>query len=214
MRLLTGVRPTGDLHIGNYFGAIHPLLNLGEESNELFLFVADLHALTSSHDYDSIRSNTLKLTAALISLGFDTEKNTLWIQSNVPVVCEFMYLLSTLTGFQYLRKGHAFKAALQEVSNPSVALFLYPVLMAADILCFQADAVPVGQDQKQHLEICRDLAERLNLVCPQAVKVPEAIILEEVALIPGIDGRKMSKSYGNTIPIFEDDKVCLRGSRK
>ncbi len=201
MIALTGVRPTGELHLGNYFGAIKPLLDL-QEKYVIFLFVADLHSLTTSCDIDTIKGNSQKLLAAFRALGFDPQKTIIWVQSAIPEVCELMYILSALTGFQYLHKGHAFKTACLENKNPTVALFLYPVLMAADILAFQADLVPVGVDQKQHLEICRDLAEKLRNMFGVETKIPEPLIMESTCAVPGVDGRKMSKSYKNTLPIF------------
>lgn len=205
MRALTGIRPTGNLHLANYFGALKPFINL-KDKYELFFFVADLHALTTSFEIKELRENSYNLLAEVISLGLDTESNIVWIQSDVPEVCEFMYYLTCLTGFQYLHKGHAFKSACEQNSNPSVGLFLYPVLMAADILLYGADVVPVGKDQKQHLEICRDLAQRLRNEVGDVVKIPEPLISDTVAVVPGIDGRKMSKSYRNTIPIFASEE--------
>lgn len=204
VRALTGIRPTGSLHIANYFGALKPFIEL-KGKYELFFFVADLHALTNQFQIQGLRDQSLNLLAEVISLGLDPEQNIVWIQSDVPEVCEFMYLLACLTGFQYLHKGHAFKVACEQNTNPSVGLFLYPVLMAADILLYQADVVPVGKDQTQHLEICRDLAQRLRNVVGEAIKIPEPLISDSVAVIPGTDGRKMSKSYRNTIPIFSSN---------
>ncbi|MCX7953071.1 MAG: tryptophan--tRNA ligase [Deltaproteobacteria bacterium] len=213
MIALTGVRPTGELHLGNYFGALKQLITLQRDYN-IYFFVADLHALTTYVFQENLSELSETLVASIIALGLDPTKNLIWTQSSVPEVCELMYLLSCLTGFQYLNKGHAFKSAKDTYKNPSVGLFLYPVLMAADIILYQSDVVPVGKDQQQHMEICRDLSEKLNKLIGSWIKVPQALILDEVAVVPGTDGRKMSKSYGNTIPIFADKDRILKIFKK
>ncbi|MCS6894501.1 MAG: tryptophan--tRNA ligase [Deltaproteobacteria bacterium] len=213
MIALTGVRPTGELHLGNYFGALKQLISL-QRDYDIYFFVADLHALTTCVCQENLSEVSESLVASVIAVGLDPQKNLIWTQSSVPEVCELMYLLSCLTGFQYLNKGHAFKTAKETHKNPNVGLFLYPVLMAADIILYQSDVVPVGKDQQQHIEICRDLSEKLVKLIGSWVKIPQALILDELAVIPGTDGRKMSKSYGNTVPIFAEKDRILKIFKK
>jgi|YNPMSStandDraft_1061717.scaffolds.fasta_scaffold36730_2 tryptophanyl-tRNA synthetase len=201
MRVLTGIRPTGKIHLGNYFGAIKPLLRFADYA-DVFLFIADLHALTDFNSLEEINKATLELAATIFALVGNKKNVLIWQQSQVPQVAEVSYYLSSLVGHTYLQKSHAFKAATADGKTISGALFFYPVLMAADILLFNADIVPIGEDQLQHLEICRDIAERANNRFGLKLKLPEPHIVNFGKVVTGTDGRKMSKSYGNTVPIF------------
>ena len=204
MRILSGVQPTGKLHIGNYFGAIRQFVALqGEATNECFYFVADLHAITTIKDGAELRANSFMVAADYIALGLDPQRSVLYRQSDVPEVAELAWMLSTVTPMGLLQRGHSYKDKVAKGIAPNHGLFAYPVLMAADILIVRADRVPVGKDQKQHLEMTRDIAAAFNSTfAGELLKVPEELILPEVAVIPGIDGQKMSKSYGNTLEIF------------
>lgn len=204
MRVLSGVQPSGQLHIGNYFGAIRQFVELqNEPTNECFYFIANLHAMTTVHDGKVLSENTLKLAVDFLALGLSPERSVLYRQSDVPEVTELAWLLSTVTPMGLLQRCHSYKDKVAKGIAPNHGLFAYPVLMAADILIVRADKVPVGKDQKQHLEVTRDVAAAFNNEYGEAVlKLPEELILDEVAVVPGIDGRKMSKSYGNTIDIF------------
>jgi tryptophanyl-tRNA synthetase len=206
MRILSGIQPSGALHIGNYFGAIRQYIAL-QEGNEAYYFVADYHALTSVRDAAKMRQYVFEVLVDLLSLGLDPEKATLFVQSDVPETTELAWLLTTVTPMGWLEKCVSFKDKVQQGLPAEHGLFAYPVLQAADILLYDADRVPVGQDQKQHLEITRDIAERFNRVYggnQEVFRLPQAHILDEVAVVPGLDGRKMSKSYNNTIEIFEE----------
>jgi tryptophanyl-tRNA synthetase len=208
MRVLSGVQPSGRLHIGNYYGAIRQFIALQQDpANECFYFIADLHALTTVQDGAALRAHSLSLATDFLALGLDPERSVLYRQSDVPEVTELAWLLSVVTPMGLLQRAHSFKDKVARGIPPSHGLFAYPVLMAADILSVRADRVPVGRDQKQHLEITRDIAAAFNQVFAEAgrqplLKVPEAMILPEVAVVPGTDGQKMSKSYGNTLDIF------------
>ena len=204
-RILSGIQPSGQLHIGNYFGMMKTMI-ANMESSDLFVFIVDLHALTSVHDRDRLRQGTLEAAADFIALGLDPDRCTFWVQSDVPEVCELMWVLSTLTPMGLLERCHSYKDKVARGISPSHGLFAYPVLMAADILLYQADVVPVGKDQKQHLEVARDIAIKFNNTYGDTFVIPEPAISTETAIVPGLDGQKMSKSYGNTIPIFLDDK--------
>jgi tryptophanyl-tRNA synthetase len=212
MRILSGIQPSGPLHIGNYFGALRQFVDLQHE-NEAYYFVANYHALTSLRDPDQLRAYTFDVIVTMLSLGLDPEKSTLFVQSDVPETTELAWLLSSVTPMGWLEKSVSYKDKIQQGLPAEHGLFAYPVLQAADILLYDADLVPVGQDQKQHLEITRDIAERFNRVYgggQEVFRLPRAYILESVAVIPGVDGRKMSKSYNNTIDIFDDPQTIRK----
>lgn len=180
------------------------------ESSELYVFIVDLHAMTSVHDRDRLATGTLEAAADFLALGLDPEKCIFWVQSDVPEVCELTWVLSTIAPMGLIERCHSYKDKVANGIEPSHGLFSYPVLMAADILLYQADQVPVGQDQKQHLEVARDLAQKFNKTFGETFVVPEPAISKETAIVPGLDGRKMSKSYGNTIPIFLEGKALKK----
>ncbi len=202
-RVLSGIQPSGSLHIGNYFGMMQKMIRYQDEA-DLFCFIANYHAMTSVTDPQGLARGTLEAAAAFLALGLDPSKATFWVQSDVPEVQDLTWILSTLTPMGLLERCHSYKDKVAKGIQPNHGLFAYPVLMAADILLYQSHVVPVGKDQKQHLEVTRDLAQKFNRVYGETFVVPEAEIDEDVAVIPGIDGRKMSKSYGNTIDIFTD----------
>lgn len=204
-RILSGIQPSGKLHIGNYFGMMKTMIDYMENS-DLYVFIVDLHALTSVHDPERLSSGTLEAAADFMALGLDPDRCTFWVQSDLPEVCELTWILSTLTPMGLLERCHSFKDKTEKGIAASHGLFSYPVLMAADILLFQSEIVPVGKDQKQHLEVARDIAIKFNNTFGETFVVPEPAINESTAIVPGLDGQKMSKSYGNTIPIFLDDK--------
>jgi len=204
-RILSGIQPSGQLHIGNYFGMMKTMIS-NMETSDLHVFIVDLHALTSVHDRQRLATGTLEAAADFLALGLDPDRCTFWVQSDVPEVCELSWILSTLTPMGLLERCHSYKDKVAKGIAPSHGLFAYPVLMAADILLFQSEIVPVGKDQKQHLEVARDIAIKFNNRFGETFVVPEPFIGETTAIVPGIDGQKMSKSYGNTIPIFLDDK--------
>ncbi len=202
-RLLSGVKPTGRPHLGNYFGAMKQfvdLLNTGDY--ECFVFVADYHALNFIQNSSEMRSNIIDLVKDYIAIGLDPKRVTIYKQSDLPEHTELTWIFDTITTMPYLMRAHAYKDAEAKNKEISVGTFNYPVLMAADILLYDADIVPVGQDQKQHVEYARDIAEKFNRVFGEAFTLPKELILESVAIVPGVDGQKMSKSYGNTIPLF------------
>lgn len=205
MKVLSGIQPSGQLHIGNYFGMMHTMIE-SMATSELYVFIVDLHALTSVNDRDRLASGTLEAAADFLALGLDPERCIFWVQSDVPEVCELMWVLSTLAPMGLLERCHSYKDKVAKGITASHGLFSYPVLMAADILLYQADRVPVGKDQKQHLEVARDLAIKFNNQYGETFVVPEPAISENTATVPGVDGQKMSKSYGNTIPIFLEGK--------
>jgi len=199
--LLSGVQPTGRLHIGNYFGAIRQFIDMQNE-HETFVFIADLHALTTVQNREQMMENIINQAIDYLALGLDPEKVTLYKQSAVPQVTEAAWIFNCLTTMPYLMRAHSFKDAEAKNKEINVGLFDYPILMAADILLVDADVVPVGKDQKQHLEIARDTAEKFNNKFGETFKLPTPVIIESVETIPGTDGQKMSKSYNNTIPLF------------
>ena len=205
MKILSGIQPSGQLHIGNYFGMMQTMISNMEKS-ELYVFIVDLHALTSVHDGKKLATGTIEAAADFLALGLDPDKCVFWVQSDVPEVCELAWALSTLTPMGLLERCHSYKDKVAKGIAASHGLFAYPVLMAADILLYQADQVPVGKDQKQHLEVARDLAVKFNNQYGETFTVPEPAISETTATVPGLDGQKMSKSYGNTIPIFMEGK--------
>ena len=205
MKILSGIQPSGKLHIGNYFGMMKTMISHMENS-ELYVFIVDLHALTSVHDRDRLRQGTLEAAADFLALGLDPEKCIFWVQSDVPEVCELTWVLSTIAPMGLIERCHSYKDKIAKGLHASHGLFSYPVLMAADILLYQAERVPVGKDQKQHLEVARDLAQKFNNEYGETFVVPEPAISETTAIVPGLDGQKMSKSYDNTIPIFLEGK--------
>ena len=206
MRFLTGLQPSGQLHIGNYFGAIEPAVRL-QEKGEAFYFIANYHAMTTMESAEKLRENTRGLAVDFLACGLDPEKAVFFAQSAVPEVNELAWILSTLCPMGLLERCHSYKDKVAKGFAASHALFAYPALMAADILLYDSDAVPVGKDQKQHLEVTRDLAGKINDTFGEGLlKMPEAIISEATAVVPGLDGQKMSKSYGNTLPIFGEEK--------
>jgi tryptophanyl-tRNA synthetase len=201
--LLSGIKPTGDVHLGNYFGAIREqvaLLNSGEY--QCFIMVADYHALNFIQDAEEMRRRTRELTATYVAAGLDPKKVTLFKQSEVSAHAELAWIFDTITTMPYLERAHAYKDAGAKNKEISVGTFNYPMLMAADILLYDAAVVPVGQDQKQHIEYARDTAEKFNRLFGETFLLPKEHVVPEVAIVPGIDGRKMSKSYGNVIPLF------------
>jgi len=204
LRVLSGIQPSGRLHIGNYFGAMRQHLQL-QEQHQGFYFIADYHALTSNPSPDDVAKHTLDVAMDYLALGLDTEKTVFWRQSDVPEVTELAWLLSCITPMGLLQRCVSFKDKVAQGISPNHGLFAYPVLQAADILIFKSNLVPVGADQKQHIEVTRDIAIRFNNTYGNIFTIPEAHIIESVAVVPGIDGRKMSKSYGNTIEIFEPE---------
>ena len=204
MRVLSGIQPSGRLHIGNYFGAMRQHLQL-QAQHQGFYFIADYHALTSNPSPEDIAEHTLDVAMDYLALGLDTEKTIFWRQSDVPEVTELTWLLSCITPMGLLQRCVSFKDKVAQGISANHGLFAYPVLQAADILIFQSQLVPVGADQKQHIEITRDIAMRFNNTYGEIFTIPEGHIIEAVAVVPGIDGRKMSKSYGNTIEIFEPE---------
>ncbi|MGA7279562.1 MAG: tryptophan--tRNA ligase, partial [Desulfocapsaceae bacterium] len=189
----------------NYFGMMKTMISHMENA-DLYVFIVDLHALTSVHDRDLLARGTIEAAADFLALGLDPDKCTFWVQSDVPEVCELTWVLSTLAPMGLLERCHSYKDKIAKGISPSHGLFSYPVLMAADILLYQADRVPVGQDQKQHLEVARDIAQKFNNEFGETFVVPEPAIDEHTATVPGLDGQKMSKSYDNTIPIFLEGK--------
>jgi tryptophanyl-tRNA synthetase len=216
MRILSGIQPSGPLHIGNYFGALKQFIDL-QNANDAYYFVADYHALTSVRNAQQLRSYTFDVIVTMLSLGLDPDKSTLFVQSDVPETTELAWLLSTVTPMGWLEKCVSYKDKIEQGLPAEHGLFAYPALQAADILLYDADLVPVGQDQKQHLEITRDIAERFNRVYgagTDVFRLPKPHILEAVAVIPGLDGRKMSKSYNNTIDIFDDPAVIRKKVKK
>ncbi len=205
MRILSGIQPSGKLHIGNYFGMMQTMISR-MESSELYVFIVDLHALTSVREREKLATGTLEAAADFLALGLDPDKCIFWVQSDVPEVCELTWVLSTLTPMGLMERCHSYKDKVAKGIIASHGLFSYPILMAADILLYQSEQVPVGKDQKQHLEVARDIAQKFNNEYGETFVIPEPAISEKTATIPGLDGQKMSKSYDNTIPIFLEGK--------
>lgn len=210
-RILSGIKPTGRPHLGNYFGMMRQLVDM-QKNGTVFGIIVDYHALNFIKNAEEMRSFTKELVLDYLALGFDTEKNILFKQSDVPEHTELAWIFDTITTVPYLKRAHAYKDAIAKggEENVSVGTFNYPMLMAADILLYEPDLIPVGQDQKQHIEFARDTAEKFNRIFGyenrKIFKIPEEYIIKDVEIIPGIDGRKMSKSYGNTIPLFAEDE--------
>ncbi len=210
-RILTGIQSSGRPHLGNLLGAIMPAIQLSQKpGNESFFFIADLHSLTTIKDSQTRTNNVRAVAAAWLAFGFDIEKNYLYRQSRIPEVCELTWYLNCLTPFPMLANAHSFKDKSEKLSDVNAGLFTYPVLMTADIILYDAHFVPVGKDQRQHLEIARDIATTFNNQYGETFVVPEARIEETVMTIPGTDGQKMSKSYGNIIDIFLPEKELLK----
>ncbi len=209
MRILSGIQPSGALHLGNYFGMMRPAIEL-QEQGEAFYFIADYHSMTSLTDAAQRRKNSLDVALDFLACGLDPKRSVFWKQSDVPEVTELTWLLSTVTPMSLLEKCHSYKDKTAKGIAPSHGLFAYPVLMAADILIFDSNVVPVGRDQKQHVEVTRDIAIKFNELYGQTFILPEPRIRDEVAAVPGLDGQKMSKSYGNTIEIFGEEKATRK----
>lgn len=211
MRVLTGLQPSGKLHLGNYFASIKPMVdaqNLGKE--EMFMFVANYHAMTSLNDGKALKQSTKEAVCAFLALGIDPQKSTFWIQSDVKEVLELYWILSQHTPMGLLERAHSYKDKIAKGLDANHGLFSYPVLMAADILLYNPDLVPVGKDQVQHLEIARDIALKFNNTYGEFFTLPQAKVEQNVAIVPGTDGAKMSKSYKNTIDIFSDEKTLKK----
>jgi tryptophanyl-tRNA synthetase len=209
MRILTGIQPSGALHIGNYFGAIRPLVEL-QSRGQVFALLVDLHALTTVRDAETLRQYSRNAAIDFMACGLDPERSIFFRQSDIPEHAELMWVLSCVTPMGLLERAHAYKDKVARGLSPSAGLFVYPVLQAADILLYDADIVPVGKDQKQHLEITRDIAVKVNEAYGDVLKLPEPEIRQEVATVPGLDGQKMGKSYGNTIDIFGEHKALRK----
>lgn len=209
MRILSGIQPSGTLHLGNYFGMMKPAIELQDKGEALY-FIADLHALTTVQDAGALSENIRDVAIDFLACGLDPRKACFFRQSHVPAVTELSWVLSTLTPMGLLERAHSYKDKMARGIAPSHGLFAYPVLMAADILIYDSDVVPVGKDQKQHIEITRDLVIKFNETFGTTLKLPEPSIREETATVPGLDGEKMSKSYGNTIGMFEAESALRK----
>lgn len=209
MRILSGIQPSGSLHLGNYFGMMRKMIEY-QENEDLFCFIANYHAMTSLSDGKVLARGTIEAAANFLALGLDPEKSTFWVQSDVVEVQELSWILSNFTPMGLLERCHSYKDKVTRGIAANHGLFAYPVLMTADILLFQSDRVPVGKDQKQHLEVARDIALKFNHEYGELFTVPEPEIDEDVATVPGLDGQKMSKSYGNTIDLFGEEKALRK----
>ena len=209
MRILSGIQPSGTLHLGNYFGMMKPAIEL-QDKGEAFYFIADYHSMTSLFDANERRKNTLDVALDFLACGLDPKKSVFFKQSDVPEVTELAWLLTTLTPMAMLENCHSYKDKLAHGISPNHGIFAYPVLMAADILIYDSNVVPVGKDQKQHVEVTRDIAIKFNNTYGETFVIPKEQIRESTAVVPGTDGDKMSKSYGNTIEIFGDEKVIRK----
>ena len=207
--MLSGIQPSGSLHLGNYFGMMSRMIRYQKE-NDLFSFIVNYHAMTTIQDPIVLENNTINAALDFIALGLDPEKSTFWIQGDVPQVTEFTWIISNVTNVGLIERSTSYKDKISKGITPNMGLFNYPILMASDILCFGGDIVPVGKDQKQHLEMTRDIAIKFNNTYGETLVVPEPDIEQETQLVPGIDGQKMSKSYNNTIPIFGDEKFIRK----
>src|SRR5262245_31990246 len=209
MRILSGIQPSGALHLGNFFGMMRPAIEL-QERGEAYYFIANYHSMTSLFDAAERRKNTLDVALDFLACGLDPKKSVFFKQSDVPEVTELAWILTTLTPMGMLERATSYKDKIARGIAPNHGIFAYPVLMAADILIYDSNVVPVGKDQKQHLEMARDMAVKFNETYGQTFVIPEPRIKEEVAVVPGTDGQKMSKSYGNTIEIFGDEKALRK----
>lgn len=208
-RILSGIQPSGNLHIGNYFGMIKRMIKY-QESSDLFLFIVNLHSLTTVSDGPKLKKLTMEAAMDMLALGADPDKCYFWVQSDVPEVTELAWILSSLTPVGLMERAHSYKDKLAKGIKPNLGLFTYPALMAADILINQSEIIPVGKDQKQHVEMARDIAIKFNNTFGETFVIPEPEIPANIASIPGTDGQKMSKSYNNTIPIFGDENVIKK----
>jgi len=213
MRVLTGIQPSGDLHIGNYFGSIKQMVDAQKE-NDTFAFIANYHAMSSGNGGADLAKLTMQTATDFLSLGIDPEKATFWVQSDVKEVLELYWILSAFTPMGLLERAHSYKDKVAKGIHANHSLFSYPVLMAADILLYSPDVVPVGKDQIQHVEIARDIAQKFNNEYGDILKLPEFKVEENVATVPGTDGQKMSKSYKNTVNIFGEEKKQLKTIKK
>ena len=209
MRTLTGIQPTGTLHIGNYFGAMRPAIE-AQARGDCFYFIADLHSMTTVTDAAERRANTRGVALDWLACGLDPQSSVFWRQSDVPEVCELTWMIGSLTPMGLLERAHSYKDKTAKGIAANFGLFAYTVLMAADILLYDTQKVPVGRDQKQHVEMTRDIAIKFNEAYGETLVVPEPVIRDDVAVVPGLDGMKMSKSYGNTIEIFGDEAVLRK----
>src|SRR6476660_3799767 len=205
MRILSGIQPSGALHLGNYFGMMRPSIEL-QEQGEAYYFIANYHSMTSLFDEAERRKNTLDVALDFLACGLDPKKSVFFRQSDVPEVTELAWMLTTLTPMGLLERATSYKDKIAKGISPNHGIFAYPVLMAADILIYDSNIVPVGQDQKQHVEVTRDIAIKFNELYGQTFVIPEPEIRTAVAKVPGLDGEKMSKSYGNAVEIFGDEK--------
>ena len=208
-RVLSGIQPSGSLHIGNYFGMMNRMIKYQDE-NELFSCIVNYHALTTINDPEVLRNNTINATMDFFALGLDPEKSTFWIQGDVPHVTEFTWIISNVTNVGLIERSTSYKDKISKGVMPNMGLFSYPLLMASDILCFGSEIVPIGKDQKQHLEIAREIAIRFNNIYGDILVIPEEDIDKDTQLVPGVDGQKMSKSYNNIIPIFGDESFIKK----
>src|SRR5262245_11894985 len=209
MRILSGIQPSGALHLGNFFGMMRPAIEL-QERGEAYYFIANYHSMTSLFDAAERRKNTLDVALDFLACGLDPKKSVFFRQSDVPEVTELAWMLTTLTPMGLLERAHSYKDKIAKGIAPNHGIFAYPVLMAADILIYDSNIVPVGRDQKQHVEMTRDMAIKFNETYGQTFILPEPQIRDDVAVVPGVDGQKMSKSYGNTIEIFGDEKTVRK----
>jgi tryptophanyl-tRNA synthetase len=209
MRILTGITPSGTLHIGNYFGAMRPAIEL-QDRGEAYYFIADYHSMTVITDAEARRGFTRGIALDWLACGLDPAKAVFWRQSDLPEVCELTWIIGSLAPMGLLERAHSYKDKIARGLSPNFGLFAYPVLMAADILLYDTNLVPVGKDQKQHVEMTRDIAIKFNQTYGETLVVPEEEIRGDVAVVPGLDGQKMSKSYGNTIEIFGDEKTLRK----
>jgi tryptophanyl-tRNA synthetase len=209
MRILSGIQPSGSLHIGNYFGMMKPMIAY-QEQNELYCFIVNYHAMTSVTSREQLATGTIEAALDFLALGLDPDRAIFWVQSDVPEVTELTWILNNVTPVGLLLRSHSYKDKIAQGISPSHGLLSYPVLMAADILLYQSQKVPVGQDQQQHLEIARDIAIKFNQLFGETFVIPEAEINPNIPTVLGIDGRKMSKSYDNTIEIFAEEQVLRR----
>lgn len=208
-RILSGIQPSGTLHLGNYFGMMRPAVEL-QGRGETFYFIADYHALTTVQDPETLRRNVVEVATDFLACGLDPDRTVFFRQSDVPQHTELAWILSTVTPMGLLERCHAYKDKVARGLSANHGLFAYPVLQAADILIYDSDVVPIGRDQKQHLEVTRDIAVKFNEAYGEVLVIPEADIRDEVATVPGTDGQKMSKSYGNALPIFGEEKALRK----
>ncbi|MGC8604849.1 MAG: tryptophan--tRNA ligase, partial [Desulfomonilaceae bacterium] len=209
MRVLSGIQPSGALHLGNYLAMMKPMISYMDRS-QLFVFIVNMHAMTSVTDGQKLAEGTLEAASDFLALGLDPDRSIFWVQSDVPEVVELSWILTCITPMGLLERCHSYKDKMAKGISPNHGLFAYPVLMAADILLYQSDVVPVGKDQKQHIEVARDIAIKFNSIYGETFVIPQGEINDKVATVPGVDGQKMSKSYGNTIEIFSDEKTLRK----